>query len=141
MKRASSIRLYACGIHARRGAISVMAVVVLVIVSLLVSQYVRRALNDRRYTRSEAERLQAESLADAGLQWAQTSLGADGSWPGTTWELPKGTISQTKTGRVTISVKNGTCTVIARYPADSTTPVQVTRFVDVSELTKQQTKL
>lgn len=141
MKRLSSFRLRDVRSHPRKGAISAMGIVVLVIVSLLVSQYVRRALNDRRFTRSEVERLQAESLAEAGMRLAQTSLKTDAAWQGTTWELPKGSISQTKMGRVTISVENGRYTVVARFPADSPTPVQVTRVGDVSELTKQQTGL
>ncbi len=118
----------------RKGVISAMALAVLVVVSLLVAQYIRRTVEDRRYSRSEIERAQTEYLAEAGLQIARSSLKKDQSWSGTQWELPKGTISKTKFGRVTISVTDGICTVIAVFPADTPTPVQVTRRQSIAEL-------
>lgn len=111
-----------------------MALAVLVVISLLVAQYLRRTMEDRRFSRSEIERNQAESLAEAGLQIAKSSLKKDPAWSGIQWELPKGTISKTKFGRVTISVTDGICTVNAVFPAETPTPVQITRRRNITEL-------
>lgn len=113
--------------HPRRGGISVVAMVVLLVTSLLIAQYVRRAVNDRRQTRVEADRMQAQSLAEAGLLVAATAVANDPTWTGTEWNLPAGTVHQTNTGSVVISLKDGLCTVVARYPSNSSSPIQVTR--------------
>ena len=113
--------------HPRRGGISVVAMVVLLVTSLLIAQYVRRAINDRRQTRVEADRIQAESLAEAGLLVAAKAVSKDPAWTGTQWNLSAGVVHQTNTGSVVISFKDGLCTVVARYPANSKSPIQVTR--------------
>jgi hypothetical protein len=82
---------------------------------------------DRKQMRAEAERIQAEALVEAGLEVAKSSLLNNSAWTGTRWELPAGLIHQTKTGQVEISVSDGFCNVKARYPANSSSPIQITR--------------
>jgi type II secretory pathway component PulK len=111
----------------RRGAVTIVAMVVLMILAGLIAQQVSRALSDRRHSRQQVLHLQAEKLADAGLSLAATSYAADRAWTGTTWEIPVGSIHQTNSAEVTIRVQEGNCTVVARYPANTEIPFQVTR--------------
>ncbi len=111
----------------RRGAVTVVALLVLLILSATVGQYVRRVLMERRQIRQEVLHLQAETLADAGLRLAKKARQMDPAWNGFTWNLPAGVIHQTNTAEVTIQMQDQTCTVVARYPANSQLPLQVTR--------------
>ena len=111
----------------RRGAVTIVALVVLMILAGLIAQQVGRALSDRRYSRQQVLHLQTEKLAAAGLDLASASHTADPTWTGMTWKIPAGSIHQTNTAEVTIKVQDGTCTVISRYPANNEIPFQVTR--------------
>jgi hypothetical protein len=105
----------------------VIALLVLLILSALAVQYVRRVLTDRRQFREEVLHLQTEKLADAGLLLAKASREKDAAWNGLTWNLPAGAIHQTNSAEVVITMQEETCTVVARYPINSHTPYQVTR--------------
>ena len=111
----------------RRGAVTIVAMVVLMILAGLIAQQVSRALSDRRHSRQQVLHLQTEKLADAGLFLAATSYAADPAWTGTTWKIPVGSIHQTNSAEVTIRVQEGNCTVVSRYPANTEIPFQVTR--------------
>ncbi|MCA9033952.1 MAG: hypothetical protein KDA91_02425 [Planctomycetaceae bacterium] len=112
----------------RRGAVSAMVIVVMVVLSLVVLSQVRRVLAERRHTRDELQHLQTMRLCDAGLLLAERSLRTDQAWTGTDWQVPVGAIDETNSGRVIISVdSNGLVTVIASYPSNSNRPCQVTR--------------
>lgn len=111
----------------RRGAVTIVALVVLMILAGLIAQQVSRALSDRRHSRQQVLHLQTEKLADAGLALAATSFAADLAWTGTTWKVPAGHIHQTNSAEVTIRVQDGICTVVSRYPANTEIPFQVTR--------------
>ena len=111
----------------RRGAVTIVALVVLMILAGLIAQQVSRALSDRRHSRQQVLHLQTEKLADAGLALAATSYAADPAWAGTTWKVPAGHIHQTNSAEVTIRVQDGICTVVSRYPANTEIPFQVTR--------------
>lgn len=111
----------------RRGAVTIVALVVLMILAGLIAQQVSRALSDRRHSRQQVLHLQTEKLAEAGLKLAATSHAADPAWTGTTWKVPAGVIHQTNSAEVTINVQDGTCTVVSRYPTNNDIPFQVTR--------------
>jgi hypothetical protein len=113
--------------QSRRGAVTIVALVVLMILAGLIAQQVSRALSDRRHSRQQVLHLQTEKLAEAGLDLATTSYAADPAWTGLTWKIPAGSIHQTNTAEVTIQVQDGTCTVVSRYPANNEIPFQVTR--------------
>jgi hypothetical protein len=111
----------------RRGAVTIVALVVLMILAGLIAQQVSRALSDRRHSRQQVLHMQTEKLAAAGLDLAATSHAADPTWTGMTWKIPAGSIHQTNTAEVTIKGQDGTCTVVSRYPANNEIPYQVTR--------------
>ena len=111
----------------RRGAASIVAIAVLVILAGIMAQQVRRVLMERRQMRNEVTYLQTEKLAEAGLLLAQTSKSKDPAWLGRTWNLPPGAIHQTNSAAVVITVQDDSYTVVARYPANAEIPFQVTR--------------
>lgn len=112
----------------RHAAISVMVMIVLLLLSSLVLLQVRRVLTDRRQSRQEMLSLQAQHLAEAGLMRASMSRLRTPDYPGEVWEIPSGIIHQTNSATVVIETDDdNTCRVVARYPANSETPVQVTR--------------
>jgi len=111
----------------RRGAASIVAIAVLVILSGIMAQQVRRVLMERRQMRNEVAYLQTEKLADAGLMLAKKSKFKDPAWMGFTWNLPPGSIHQTNSAEVVITVQEDSCTVVARYPTNAEIPFQVTR--------------
>lgn len=111
----------------RRGAVTIVALVVLMILAGLIAQHVNRALGDRRHSRQQVLHLQTEKLAEAAMTLAVQSYSADPAWTGFTWKVPAGSIHQTNSAEVTIGVQDGTCTVISRYPANTDIPYQVTR--------------
>ena len=111
----------------RRGAASIVAIAVLVILSGIMAQQVRRVLMERRQMRNEVVYLQAAKLGEAGILLAAEARTKDPAWNGMTWTLPPGTIHQTNSAEVVISVQEQTCTVVSRYPANADIPFQVTR--------------
>ena len=111
----------------RRGAASIVAIAVLVILAGIMAQQVRRVLMERRQMRNEVAYLQTEKLVDAGFMLAQKSKSKDSAWTGFTWNLPPGSIHQTNSAEVVITVQNDLCTVVARYPANAEIPFQITR--------------
>ncbi len=111
----------------RRGAASVMAVAVLAILAGILAQQTRQVLMERRQMRNEVTYLQTEKLAEAGLLLAQTSKAKDPAWSGVTWNLQPGSIHHTNSAEVVITVKEESCTVVARYPTNAEIPFQVTR--------------
>ena len=111
----------------RRGAASIVALAVLVILAGIMAQQVRRVLMERRQMRNEIAYLQTEKLAEAGLTIAQKSISKDPEWIGLTWNLPPGEIHQTNSAEVVITLKDDSWTVVARYPANAEIPFQVTR--------------
>ena len=115
------------GLSARRGAASIVAIAVLVILAGIMAQQTRRVLMERRQMRNETAYLQAEKLADAGVLLAENSRFKDPAWTGLTWNLPPGSIHQTNSAEVVIAVQDDSCTVVARYPANADIPFQVTR--------------
>ena len=111
----------------RCGAASIVAIAVLVVLAGIMAQQVRRVLMERRQMRNEVAYLQTEKLADAGQMLAQKSKSKDPAWRGFTWILPPGSIHQTNSAEVMITVQEDSCTVVARYPANAEIPFQVTR--------------
>lgn len=112
---------------ARRGAASIVAVAVLVVLAGIMAQQVRRVLMERRQMQNEIAHLQAEKLAEAGLMLARQKRAADPNWISVTWTLPPGKIHKTNSAEVVIYMQENNCTVVARYPANTEIPFQVTR--------------
>ena len=114
-------------VSSRRGAVTIVALLVLLVLAGMIGQYVRRVVMVRRQFRQEMLHQQAEKLADAGLQLAKAARQKDAAWSGLQWDVPPGEIHQTNSGAVVISMQGDICTVVARYPNNSPLPFQVTR--------------
>ncbi len=111
----------------RRGAASIVAIAVLVILAGILAQQTRRVVMERRQMRNEVAYLQTEKLAEAGWLLAQNSKAKDPAWSGVTWNLQPGSIHQTNSAEVVIKVQEESCTIVARYPTNAEIPFQVTR--------------
>ena len=113
----------------RRSAIvTVMVLVVLLLLSGMIAAFIRRAVGDRRQMRSQFYQQQTQQLVEAGIQLAREKS-VDASYTGEEWKVPSGLIHQTNSGFVGISLDGETATVVARYPANSENPHQITRTV------------
>ena len=105
-----------------------MVLVVLIMLSGLVAAQVKKVLFERHQSRNEMQYLQAERLADAGLLIAQQQLASNPDWDGIVWKIPAGSIHQTNSGVVTITVdEQKRFHVVAQYPSNFEPPYQVTR--------------
>lgn len=111
----------------RRGAVSAMVIVVLLVLSGMIAAQVRVTIMERRQMRREFEYQQVERLAEAGILLLN-SRATESEWSGTMWDIPPGQIHQTNSGNVQIRLlPDRSWTVIARYPANTENPFQVTR--------------
>ena len=117
----------------RRAVITVLVLVVLLLMSLMVAQFIRRAVGDRRQMRNELMRQQTIQLAIAAENRTQRKLASDASFKGETWEIPAGVIHQTHSAQVVINVEDDSATIIARYPINSDLPIQVTKTIRLSK--------
>ena len=117
----------------RRAVITVLVLVVLLLMSLMVAQFIRRAVGDRRQMRNELMRQQTIQLAIAAENRTQRKLTSDASYKGETWEIPAGVIHQTNSAQVVIKVEDNSTTIIARYPINSDLPIQVTKTIRLSK--------
>lgn len=115
----------------RRAIVSVVVLIVLMLITGLIAQYARRAVGDRRQMRIEMQHQQTIKLAEAGVLRLKQKMADDAEFTQDTWNLPAGTIHQTNTGTVEITVNEETATIVARYPANKENPLKVTRTVDV----------
>lgn len=112
----------------RSGVALVMVIVILIVLSGIAAQTVRRVMLERRQFRIEALRQQTIQLVEAGFRLARQSRDQNAAWDGVVWNIPAGQIHQTNSGSVDIRIQNDICTVTARYPDNSEIPVQITRI-------------
>jgi type II secretory pathway pseudopilin PulG len=73
--------------YRRRAAAMIMALVVLLVVGLISGLTLQAILQSHRQTRDEAQRVQAELLADAALSRAVLMLEKDPNWKGENWTV------------------------------------------------------
>ena len=71
----------------RRAAAMMMALVVLLVVGMVAGLALQAILQSHRQTRDEAQRVQAELLADAALSRAVLTLAKDPNWKGENWTV------------------------------------------------------
>ena len=70
-----------------RGVALLTAIVCLAVVALICGSLVRVAHTQRQQTRTEERRLQAEWLAEAGLERAAAKLADSQEYAGETWQI------------------------------------------------------
>ena len=73
--------------YRRRAAAMMMALVVLLVVGMVAGLALQAILQSHRQTRDEAQRVQAEVLADAALSRAVLTLAKDPNWKGENWTV------------------------------------------------------
>jgi type II secretory pathway component PulK len=123
----------------RRGAISVIAMIGLLVAAMIGTSLVRLALARHRQVAHEALRLQAEWLAEAGVERAAARLAADADYDGETWNVAAENFRQGWTGRVTMTIHRGESagaaaqvTVVAEYPAGADRRARTRKTVAVA---------
>lgn len=109
----------------RRGFMVIVALVCVAVVALMGLSALRMLVEERRHLRAQAWELQAEWLADAGMQRAEAMLAAGGDYAGETWLVPPEDLGGEHAARVQIAVETiadraGTrrVRVVADYPDD-----------------------
>jgi Tfp pilus assembly protein PilX len=112
----------------RRGLTSVAVLVLLFVIALIATELVRLGVAYRDRTRSQERAVQADLLADAGVDRALARLSTEPDYRGESWEIPADSLGTTPgdgpAALVTIRVEsdpNGgarTVRVQADYPPD-----------------------
>lgn len=72
----------------RRGAFLVVTMICLILSAVLIGSLLKTALAQHRQMIYEQQRLQANWLAEAGLERAANRLASDSKYAGETWSLP-----------------------------------------------------
>ena len=118
----------------RRGVVVVIVVVALALIALLCVSLLRLAAARVAQARADERRLQAEWLADSGLERAAARLAADRDYAGETWAIAAEELGGPAGGVVRIAVEpvDGSSTrrrvrVRAEFPRDSPRAARRTR--------------
>lgn len=109
----------------RRGGMAVLVLVCLVIIASISAQLLRLSLSGRSLGKAEERTIQAEWLAESGLERARAQLAADPKYAGESWEVKAEELGGQHAGLVTIAVqapegdsKRRRIEVKADYPRD-----------------------
>jgi type II secretory pathway component PulK len=97
----------------RRGVMTIVALVCVMVASTLMIVVVRRALAESHLARSEARRAQSRWLAESGLERAVARLASDPKYSGEVWRIPSAVIG----GQAEATGGGGTVTIeVATQP-------------------------
>lgn len=112
----------------------------LLLVSAIAVSLVRLALTQQRQVRREQIRLQAEWLAEAGLERGAARLRRDPAYQGEQWQIPPEQLDGRHSALVQITVRPDeetdratTLNTVATYPEETEHRAQVTRQTSVRE--------
>ena len=111
------------GHHQRSGSILVAALVCLAIVTLILLSVFRSAISQRRQIRLEQQQVQAELLAESGLERAVARLNSNPNYVGEEWTIDAKQLDTRNPALVKITVarqdKEHQVTVEAVFPRES----------------------
>gem|GEM_PF-870765 len=131
--------------HDRRGAVLVVALVLLVLATLICGVLMKTGLAESRLVRHQAQELQAAWLVESGVERAAAKLAESRDYAGETWNLPAETIGGEWPATVLITIvkpqdesPRRTVRVRADYPPDERWRVRHSKEVVVR--LKTQTK-
>jgi hypothetical protein len=117
----------------------VVAMIVLLLVSMIGVSLVRLALAQQKQVHREQIRLQAEWLAEAGLNRGAARLAADPEYTGEDWRIAPEALKTRRGGLVKIGVEpdepqtaEATLRVTATFPVETEHRAQVSRAVRIS---------
>ena len=120
----------------RRGMLAIGVLVCLIVLTLIAGAILRTGAAQREEGRSRERRLQAEWLAEAGLQRALARLDVDPGYSGETWDIDARELDSADAATVTIAVertagdaKLRTIRARADYPRDPPRRVRCTRKI------------
>ncbi len=88
----------------RRGLTAVAVMVCLIVITMISGAALKVGLARRQELRTEEHQLQAEWLAEAGIQRGLARLAADPAYAGETWEVPALELDSPDPALVTITV-------------------------------------
>ncbi|WZO99926.1 hypothetical protein EP7_001544 [Isosphaeraceae bacterium EP7] len=124
------------GTIGRPAMIAVPAMVCLVLTLMLAASLLRTGLAAREVTREAERRLQADWLAEAGLERASARLAASEDYRGETWTLSPEDMGGADAGRVTIAIEEAgdrpgltLAKVVAEFPAGGASVARSSRSV------------
>lgn len=89
----------------RRGAAIIPVLVCFILIMLISAALLQLVFAERGLDRQEERRLQAEWLAEAGLERAAARLSASRDYKGETWEVAADDLGGKDAGRLTIAVE------------------------------------
>ncbi|MGP0065206.1 MAG: hypothetical protein ACLQGP_16600 [Isosphaeraceae bacterium] len=122
----------------RRGLTAVAVLVCLIILTMVAGAVLKVDLARRQQLRAQEHQLQAEWLAEAGIQRGLARFDADPAYTGETWEIPARELDSPDSALVTIVVgrvpgdaKHQAIRAQADYPRDSTRRARCTRTLAV----------
>ena len=122
--------------HPRQGAVSIWAIICLVLVTALSATLGRVAITGSRHMLQERRRAQADWLVQSGWSLALSQLRQNPAYAGETWQVPATELGGADPGRVKIEITPPAADapdgkhlirVMAEFPAGSDHRVQVTR--------------
>jgi hypothetical protein len=118
----------------RRGSIMIGAAICLLLATMLLASALKLASTGRRQVRQDQLRMQANWLAEAGLERAAARLEAEAGYQGETWKIAANDLDGQHAGQVVIKVDPAedaedlrTVIVEASYPAGATPSATRTR--------------
>jgi Tfp pilus assembly protein PilX len=127
------------GCNSRRGAFMIIILVCLMVAGIILGSLLRLALLQSRQLGSEQMRVQAEWLADSGLERAGARLARDGGYAGETWTIEPGRLGGADGAVVVIRVENiqnqasnRSVVVEAVFPAEGPQQARRTRQAKVA---------
>jgi type II secretory pathway pseudopilin PulG len=121
-----------------RGLTAVAVLVCLIIITMVAGALLKVTFAQRDETRVQERRLQAQWLADAGIQRALARLDADPGYSGETWEIPARDLDSADGAAVAITVtpapgdpKHRQIRVQADYPRNPPSRARSTKQIRV----------
>jgi hypothetical protein len=129
----------------RRGLTAVAVLVCLIIITMISGAVLRVGLALRDEARSQERSLQAEWLAEAGIQRSLARLAADPAYTGETWEIAARELGSADAALVTITVgpasgesKRRIVRAQADYPRDPPRRARFTKSMDFRDESSKQ---
>lgn len=118
----------------RAGAVLIVAIVSLIVTSLILASLVQLAAICHQQERAEQIRLQAQWLAESGIERAADRLAADPKYAGESWQIAATDFDSGAEGKVEISIAaetngNQKITAIAIYPSNASNFAKITKQV------------
>jgi hypothetical protein len=91
--------------NARRGAVLVAVLVVMMVASLLFGAMLRTSREEHQLLRRQQQRLQAEELAQAGIERAASRLARDPEYRSEVWQIAPAELGGREGAAVTIEIE------------------------------------